>query len=192
MLRVGRPGEAESYFAQAAKVAPSSPFTHEGRGLLAAERGQHREALEELRQAIQRGSRSYLAHYLCAREQLLLEAPAPDAFQRLPAPEGAQVREELETSLKLMPEFGPAQHLLGFFELLQNEDLSSAAQHLKEAMQLEPDNLAYILTLAELEMARSDSAGARRTLEQLCLPYVSAPLRTQAQQLLKAIGSGEH
>lgn len=192
LLRVGRQAEAERYFAHAAKVAPGNPFSYEGRGLLAAQRGQHSQALEELRQAIQRGSRSYLAHYMCAREQLLLNAPAPDTFQRLPSAEAGQVRGELEASLKLMPDFGPAQHLLGFFELLQNEDLSSAGQHLKQAMELEPDNLAYTLTLAELEVAQRDAVGARRTLEQLCLPYVSAPLRTQAEQMLKTIGAGEH
>ncbi len=188
LLRVGREADAEAFFAHAGKLAPDSPLFFQGQGLLAAERGQHRQAVESLQQAIAHGSTSFLAHYLCAREKLMLSAPAPDTYTRLEATEATQVRSELETALKLMPSFGPAQHLLGFFQLIQGEDLADAAQHIAKAIELEPDNPTYPLTLAQVQMAEHDPTAARRTLEPLCRPYVNAKLRAHAEQMLKAMG----
>src|SRR6185369_4836123 len=189
LLRVGRGGEAESLFLRARKLAPASPLSWEGLGLLASERGQHEEAVENLRQAIGHGSTSFLAHYAYAREKLTLSAPAPDTYTRLEKPAAAEVRGELETALRLMPEFGPAQHLLGFFELIQGEDLGSAVRHLEKAMALEPDNPVYPLTLAEVQLAERNPTAARRTLEPLCRPYVNAKLRAHAEEMLKGIGA---
>src|SRR5258708_38035658 len=122
-MRVGRADEAEPLFLRAGKLAPASPLSCEGLGLLAAERGQHKEALERLKEAIRQGSRSFLAHYACAREMLILSAPAPDTYARLEGAEAAEVQSELETALTLMPNFGPAHYLLGFFQLIQGGNL---------------------------------------------------------------------
>ena len=186
LLRVGREAEAEAFFYRAAKLAPANPQALEGLGLLAAERGQHLEAADHLKEAIRLGSKSFLAHYVYARELLVLSATAPDTYSRLEAPQAAQVRTELETTLKLMPEFGPAQHLLGFFQLIQGDDLAGAAAHVTRAIELEPDNSAYPLTLAEIQLAEHDKVAARRTLEPLCRPYVSAKLRAHAEELLQS------
>jgi tetratricopeptide (TPR) repeat protein len=187
LLRVGRESEAESLFVMAGKLAQASPLSYEGLGLLAAERGHHQEAMENLNQAIRRGSTSFLAHYAYAREKLILSAPEPDSYTRLEGAEAGEVSGELETALKLMPEFGPAQHLLGFFQLLQGENLAGAEQHLNKAIDLEPDNAAYPLTLAQLQLAQHNRTAARRTLEPLCRPYVNAKLRAHAEEMLKGI-----
>lgn len=191
LLRVGREDEAQAFFDRAAKLAPASSLAHEGLGLLAAKHGQHEEAVDQLAQAIHHGSTSFLAHYEYARQKLILSSPAPDSYTRLSGPVAAEVRTELETSLKLMPEFGPAQHLLGFFQLIQGDDLAGAAQHVREAIELEPDNPGYPLTLAEIQLAQHNPADARHTLEPLCRPYVNARLRAHAQEMLKAMGPAE-
>lgn len=185
LLRVGRPEEAESLFVKAGKLAPASPLSYEGLGLLDAERGQHREALESLKEAVRRGSKSFLAHYIYAREMLILSAPAPDRYSRLEGGTASDVQRELEASLNLMPQFGPAHHLLGFFELLQDGDLANARQHVSAAIELEPENPSYLLTLAQVEIAERDPVAARKTLEPLRLPYVDDKLRAQAEEMLK-------
>jgi tetratricopeptide (TPR) repeat protein len=191
LLRVGREAEAEALFLRARKIAPASPLPWEGLGLLAAERGQYREAVENLQEAIHRGSSSFLAHYFYAREKLNLGAPAPETYTRLDEAEAGVIRSELETALKLMPEFGPAQHLLGFFQLIQGDDLATATQHLNKAIDLEPDNAAYPFTLAQIQLAERDPAAARRTLEPLCRPYVNAKLRVHAEEMLKGLGAAD-
>ena len=66
LLRIDRLDDAESYFERAKKLAPASPLPYEGLGLLAVQRGQHDEALRELKEALQLGSASFLAHYIYA------------------------------------------------------------------------------------------------------------------------------
>ncbi len=185
LFRVGQLEAAESYFVQARKLAPASPLPYEGLGLLAADRQQTETAVEQLHEALQRNSTSYLAHYIYAMEKYQLTAHSENHFSHVDAPLATEIRSELKKSLALMPDFGPAHHLLGFFEMVQREDLDEAEQHLQKAIQLEPENQGYLFSLAEVQMARKDAAAARRTLESLRLPYVDAKLRADAEQMLK-------
>ena len=139
-------------------------------------------------EAIHHGSTSFLAHYALAREKLLLSASAPDTYKRLEESEAAEVRGELEASLKWMPDFAPAQHLLGFFELLEGENLAGAEHHLHRDIDLEPDNQTYPLTLAQVQLAQHNPAAARHTLEPLCRPYVEPKLRAHAVEMLNGLG----
>lgn len=184
LMRLGRFQAAKFYFSHAQTIAPSSPLPYEGLGLLAAEERQHTEALSLLGDAIQRGSVSFLAHYAYAREKLRLNEKAPDTYTRLPAADGAEIGKELEKSLALMPDFGPAHHLLGLLELLQHDDADAAVRHLQRAAQLEPENPAYPLTLAQAQLFARDPVGAQRTLEPLRRPYMDAEIRSEAEQLL--------
>jgi len=188
LLRIDRADAAESYFAQAKKLAPASPLPHEGLGLLAAQRGQHNEALRELAEALQRGSTSFLVHYTYAREKYRLTADSQDRYAPLNNQDAAGIRNELQQSLTLMPNFGPAHELFGFFEMVQGENLAAAEQHLQLAIQLEPENPSYLLTLAQAQLRGQDSTAARRTLAPLLLPNVDPKLRAQAAEMLQEIG----
>ncbi|HEV2392389.1 MAG TPA: tetratricopeptide repeat protein [Verrucomicrobiae bacterium] len=191
LLRVGRFEEAEAYFQHAERLAPAGPLGVEGLGLLAAERGQHAEAMRYLEQAIRLGSQSYLAHFAYAREKFRLTAKAPDTYGRLEKERASEIEAELEKSLALMPNFGPAHHLLGFVQMLQGEDLGAAEKHLERAIQLEPENPAYLLALAQAELFQRQPAAARQTLELLCRPYVDEQLQAQARRLIESVKGEE-
>ncbi len=186
LLHIGRLEAAESYFRQSRQLAPASPLAYEGLGLLAARREQHEEAVRILNQAMKLGPLNFLAHYAYAHEKYLLTAKGAN-LHPLDAEAAAEIRAELLKSLNLMPDFGPAHHLLGFFELVQGEDLAAAEKHIQRAIQLEPENQSYLLSLAEVQLARSDPAAARRTLAPLCLPYVEPQVRAHAEEMIKAI-----
>lgn len=187
LLRIGRLDAAEAYFVQGQKLAPASPLPYEGLGYLAAERRRHEEARRYLQQALQRGSVSFLAHYAYAREKYQLTADGSDRYSPIASETAAEIRAELQKSLGLMPDFGPAHRLLGFFEMVQGDNLAAAEQHLQRAIQLEPENQSYRLSLAQAQLRRKDIEGARRTLEPLRLPYVEAQLRAHAEEMLKEI-----
>ena len=189
LLRIGRPEAAEPYFLQAEKLAPASPLPYEGLGLLAATRGQHEQAVRFLKQAMQRGQISFLAHYVYAQEQYVLTSPSPEHFSRLGQEQAAEIRAELQKSLALMPDFAPAHDLLGFFEMVQREDLAAAEQHLARAVLLEPENQGYQLSLAQVQLARNDPSAARRTLTSLRLPNVDARVRAHAEEMLRQLDS---
>ena len=186
LLHIGRLEAAQSYFLQAEKLAPASPLSYEGLGLLAARRGQPKDAVRYLNRAMQLGPLNFLAHYIYAREKYLLTAGGPD-MHPLARETAAEIRSELKRSLALMPDFGPAHHLLGFFEMVQGEDLSAAEKHIERAIQLEPENQSYLLSLAQLQLAKRDPAAAHRTLEPLCLPYVEPQIRAHAEEMIKAL-----
>jgi Flp pilus assembly protein TadD len=187
LLHIGRLDAAQSYFMQAEKLAPTSPLSYEGLGLLAARRGQHNDAVRYLRKAMQLGPLNFLAHYTYGREKVLMTATGTHMhpLEKEPA---AEIRNELQKSVALMPDFGPAQHLLGFFEMVQGEDVPAAQKHIERAVQLEPENESYVLSLAQVQLARRDAAGARRTLEPLRLPYIEPQIRARAEEMIKALG----
>ena len=167
LLRINRPDDAGSYFAQARQLAPASPLPYEGLGLLAAERGQHEGALIDLKEALARGSSSFLAHYSYAREKYRLTANSQDRYTQLKNDEAAEIRGELQKSISLMPDFAPAHELLGFFEMVQNENLPAAEQQLQLAIKFEPENQSYLFTLAQAQWRDKNADAARRTLEPL-------------------------
>ena len=187
LLRINRGDAAENYFIRAKKFAPASPLPDEGLGLLASQREQPAEALRELKAAMDHGSTSFLAYYIYASEKYHTTATSKDRYTRLPKPQATELRNALEQSIRLMPDFGPAHQLLGFFELVQGENLAKAEQHLRRAIQLEPENPAYLFPLAQLQMRNRNPAAARQTLEPLLRPGVEAKLRGEAEALMKEI-----
>ena len=187
LMRVNRLDEAGHYFEQGQKIAPKSPLPYEGLGLLASERKNHDEAMRQLGAALEHGSTSFLAHYCYAREKLRLTAQSGENYKRIEVQEAALIREELQKSLTLMPNFGPAHHLLGFFLLIQGDDLAEAEKHLQRAIQLEPENQAYLFSLAQVQMQKNEPDAARRTLEPLRLPYAESRLKAHAEEMMRAI-----
>ena len=187
LLRIGRTEKAAEYFQQAKQRAPDSPLSFEGLGLLAAEQHNHTEAVHQFGEAIAHGSTSFMAHYMFAREKLAVTAKTPDRYSRIKPELAVEIRAQLKKSLALMPDFGPAHHLLGFLELVQQDDLAAAERHLQKAIQLEPENQSYPFSLAQAQLLRNDLDGARRTLEPLRMPYVEPELRQQAEAMLKEI-----
>lgn len=187
LLRIDRPDDAESYFAQARKLAPASPLPWEGLGMTAARGERHEEAVRNLGESLQRGSDSFLAHYVYAREKYRLTADSGNRYAPLKGEAAAEVRRELLKSIALMPNFGPADQLLGFFEMVQGEDLASAEAHLRLAIQLEPEDSSYLLSLAQVQWRMKEPDAARRTLEPLLLPNAQADLRAHAGEIIQEI-----
>jgi tetratricopeptide (TPR) repeat protein len=190
LLRIDRPDTAELYFKHAQKLAPDSPLPCEGLGLLAAERKQHEAALRNLDEALQRGSTSFLAYYVFAREKYRLTADAQDRYAPLKNGAAADIRGGLQKSLALMPDFASANELLGFFEMVQGENLAAAEQYLRRAIELERENPSYRFSLAQLQLRSHNAAAARQTLQPLLLPNVDAKLRTQAETMLREMAKG--
>jgi tetratricopeptide (TPR) repeat protein len=187
LLRIRRPDAAEMFFKQAQNLAPASPLPYEGLGLLAAERGQHEATLQNLKVALQHGSTSFLAFYIYAQEQYRLTADSQDRHAPLKNEAAAEIRGELHKSIALMPDFGPAHELLGFFEMVQGDDLALAEQHLQRAIKLEPENPSYLFSLAQVQLRNHNLDAARDTLQPLLLPNVDAKLRAHAEEMIQGI-----
>jgi tetratricopeptide (TPR) repeat protein len=187
LLRIDRPDAAEKYFADAQKLAPASPLPCEGLGLLAIQREQPDKALHELKEALRLGSSSYIAHYFYALEKLKLTIDAQGERGSLPRNTAAEIHDELIKSIALMPDFGPSHELFGILELAQDGNIAVAEQHLQLAVQLEPENSYYLLSLADVQVRNKQPEAARQTLATLLLPTVEAKIRARANELLQQI-----
>ncbi len=187
LLRIDRLDAAETYFREGQKLAPASPVPYEGLGLLAVQRDQPVEAVAQFKQAVRLKSGSFLAYYFYAYELFKAGADGggqPDSF---PAETATAIHEALLKSLVLMPSFGPTHELFGIFEMSQEHQAALAEAHLEIAVQLEPENLYYLLALAEVQAEDKNYATARNTLNPLLLPTVEEKLRTAAEKLLRQI-----
>lgn len=189
-LRIGRLDSAQDWFRRAKQLAPASPLPYEGLGLLASQRGDSAEAVSDLEQSLQRGSGSFLAHYIYAQEKYHLTANGGDMYAPIHGDLATEIPNELQKSITLMPNFAPAHELLGFFEMVQGEDLLFAEQQLQTAIALEPENPSYIFTLAQVQLRDREVEAARHTLQPLLLPNVDAKLRADALELAHQISGG--
>lgn len=191
LLRVRQQDAAAHYFQAAREVAPASPLPYEGLGLLAAEQDKHEAAIDYFRQALERGPLTFLVHYVYARELVRRTATADGSISRLTPADAEAVRLELQRSLALMPEYAPAHHLLGTLELIQGDNPQAADAQLQQAIQLEPENLSYALTLARMQLLRHQWAEAQRSLAPLCRPNVDSRIRSRARELLDQMNGGD-
>ena len=187
LLRVQQVEVAEHYFSNARELSPSSPLAYEGLGLAAFLREQNPEAVDYLGQAIKLNSGSFLAYYVFARERLRQSRSSSDGYRKLEKASAEEIRKALSKAISIMPDFGPAHHVLGFFEVIQGEDLNAAETHLQRALELEPDNESYLLALAQAQWAKNDKAKARKTLEAACRPSADEKIRAAAREMLNRI-----
>jgi tetratricopeptide (TPR) repeat protein len=153
LLHVGRPDAAEPWFQRGAKLAPASPLPYAGLGLLEAARDRPAEAVRQFAEAAKRGPMSFLAHYVSAEAQLQIAAKSKESFSHLEPAVAKNISGELQRSIDLMADFGPAHYLLGCVEMVQGEDAAGAQRHMQRAIQLEPENKLYPRTLAEIQTA---------------------------------------
>ncbi len=191
LLRIDRVEAARAFFDQALKIAPASPLPYEGKGLLASQLDNHEEALRELTEALQRGSGSFLAYFIYARERYRLTSEGGDRYKPLKDAAEVEVRGNLEKSLSLMPVYAPAHELLGFFDMVQGDQAAEAERQLQWAIELEPENSAFLFTLAQFQFRNGRPEAARQTLEPLLKPNVAAELRQEAEKLLQEHSHGE-
>ncbi|MFO1475471.1 MAG: tetratricopeptide repeat protein [Verrucomicrobiota bacterium] len=188
LMRIDRTDAAESWFLYAQKIDPTNALPIESLGLLAAQKGRHAEAVRLLKDAFQHGADGFLAHYVYAREKYRLTADNQDRYAPITGAAETEIRSHLRKSIALMPSFGPAHQLLGFFETVQAEDLAEAQKQLALAIQLEPDNSGYLISLAQAQIRARNPTAARQTLRPLLLSTADPRLRADAEELLRSIG----
>jgi tetratricopeptide (TPR) repeat protein len=153
--------------------------------LLEAETGKSAEALSDLTTALQRGSTSFLAYYVYAKERYRLTAAGGDRYAPLKDEAEAEIRGDLARSLALMPDFAPAQELMGFFEMVQGDNPAETQTHLLRAIQLEPENPSFLYSLAQFQFRNQNPEAARETLDPLLKPNIEPQLREHARELIQ-------
>jgi tetratricopeptide (TPR) repeat protein len=190
LFHTNRVDEAEKFFTQASTLDPALPGPYEGLGFVATRRNKYAEAAQQFKEASARGSKNHLAHFYYA-QSMVQDASLSGALQNRSDLVKA-IADELKISIKLMPGFAPAYHLLGFTYLVSGEDLKQAAEALTAALQLEPQNQQFALTMAHIQVRAQNYAAARKTLATLLAsddPTVKASADSIANMIESLAGS---
>jgi tetratricopeptide (TPR) repeat protein len=132
---------------------PQNVSAHETMGFLSFHAGHLEEARKWYGEAAKFDSQSYIAHYYFAA--ISMNAGADSG-------EDAQVESSLRAAIKLNPSFAPAFERLAAFEGMRHKDLEEAHMMALTAVQLDPGNVNYRMTAANvlMEMDRGTDAVA--------------------------------
>lgn len=182
LMRTNRLDEAETHLKQAAALDASLARPYEGLGFIEMRRNHNDRALDFFKQAATRDSKNFYTHYYYA-EALQQEAQGG----KLSAETAAKITGELRMAIKLRPQFAHAYYLLGFITMAADGDMKEAAEAVKTALRLEPQNKYYLLTLARIQMNMNDFAASKKSLEAVMAGAADQELKTSAQSMMEFI-----
>jgi tetratricopeptide (TPR) repeat protein len=188
LYHANRAADAEPYLQQALTLNPDLAMAHATLGMVRVREQRYDEAIKSLEQAVKLNPQNYLAHYYLA-EALNRRALGPqNMVTRFPAETAATMRAELKRAIELNPNFAEAYSLLGFVDMVNEEELPDASIRLLHALQLKPDRLQYAIWLAEVYMRREQFDPARNILQKvLRSPNADGQARAQARQVLQEL-----
>ncbi|MFL6210118.1 MAG: tetratricopeptide repeat protein [Pyrinomonadaceae bacterium] len=190
LYHTNRLEDAEKYLQQALAAAPDLAMAHATLGMVRVHEQRYDEAVKSLQQAVKLDPKNYLAHYYLA-EALNRQALGPsNMITHYPAETTATMRAELKQTIELNPSFAEAYHLLGFLDMVNEEELADASVRLMRAIQLKPDRFQYALTLAQVYLRRQQFDAARNILQQVMRsPNADGQMRAAARNIAQAVDS---
>lgn len=142
---------ARALLGEALKEDPQNARAHESMGFMELQQGNLEEARKWFTEAVRLDSKSYLAHYYFA-VMALQETPSGETAK--------QVEDSFRAVMRLNPGFAPAYDGLAAFYGMRGERLEEAQKLALQAVELEPNNLTFRVTVANvlLRAGRADDA----------------------------------
>jgi tetratricopeptide (TPR) repeat protein len=142
--------EAKTMLDGVLRESPQNPLVHETLGEVAYMDHDIPEAKKQYAEAVRLGSESYLAYYHFATLTMQDSGGAPNDT----------VESSLKKSIALQPDFAPAYDALAQMYGMQHKELEQAHLYSLRATELEPNEVRYRLTGAQIlaEQQQYDSA----------------------------------
>ncbi|HET6862772.1 MAG TPA: tetratricopeptide repeat protein [Pyrinomonadaceae bacterium] len=182
LSHMGRIEDAERYFLQAISQQPDFIPPYAALGLLRIRQQRYDEAKKYLQKACS-SQQSYLIHYLYAYV-LSREGFGPNGeFTSYTKDSVNTIRDQLQTAIKLNPQFAPAYHLLALIDFVTDERLDQAVLMAEKAHQLDPSRSSFSMLLAQIYLRQSNTVAARQVLESLTRDS-NENVRAQAEGLI--------
>jgi tetratricopeptide (TPR) repeat protein len=184
---IDRAADAKPYLDRAAALLPDSPRIHQTLGFLAFREKDFAASREHFEQAVAGDSPNYLAHYYYAAALFNEKIGQHFILGRVAPATARTVGAEAHRAVQLMPTYAPAYDLLGLIHLAANDNLPEGIKMAGTAIRLDPLNLQFRLTLAQLQLAQHDEAAARATLRPIFDADADPDLKASAQSIVREI-----
>jgi predicted Zn-dependent protease len=173
-----RTKDARTLLEQVLRDDPSNASAHETMGYLEFRQGNLAEARKWYEQAVKLNSQSFLAYYYFAA--ITMNGGQLDPENK------SQVENSLRTAIKLNPSFAPSYDQLAVFYGMRHENLDEAHTLVLNAVQLDPGNLHYRLTTANILLQMQRPADAIAVLQNASSLAKTPDEVSSVQNLLEA------
>jgi len=150
-----RTADAQALLNHVLQEDPKNVSAQETLGFMEFRQGHLVEARERYAQAVHLDSQNFLAHYYFAAISMTASLDAAD---------DAQLESSLRTTIRLNPSFAPAYDRLATFLGMRHRDLDEARLMGVMAVSLEPANIGYRITVANVLLAMDQAKNAVNVL----------------------------
>lgn len=150
-----RSADAQALLNHVLQEDPNNVSAQETQGFIEFSQGHLEEAREKYARAVQLDSQSALAHYYFAAISMMRPISVSDE---------PQVESSLRTAIKLNPAFAPSYDRLAAFLGMRHRNLDEARLMAVTAVSLDPANVGYRITVANVLLAMQQAQNAVNVL----------------------------
>ncbi len=191
LLHTRRLNDAESHLQQALTLSPELPMAEASFGMLRVRQGRLADARQYLEKAVAGNSQNYLTHFYYAYALSGLTFEGSQIVNSYAPEDATTMRAELRKAIALKPDFPESYALLGFINVVRNEEVDETIELLKRVATMSRSNERVVFMLAQLYIRKQDFAEARRLLGPMTGNSPDPELRQQAQSLMEGITRSE-
>lgn len=184
LLHSNRSDEAAARLEKALALDENSASAHALYGIALARRGKFTEAEAHFEKAVRLGKSDYLAYYYYAYALSSEDVEAHGFIESYRTVKANKMRELLNKSIELNPNFAESYHLLAFINLVNDENLTEAVELMEKALALDAGNQRFLLDLANIYMSRTDYKTAEQIAEKIFASTADKDLRREAQAVM--------
>ncbi len=187
LLHTHRLSDAEIRLQQALTLNPELPMAQTSFGMLRFRQGRLADARQYLAKAVAGDSRNYLAHFYYAYALSGLPLEGSQVVVSYSSEEAATMRSELKKAIELKADFPESYALLGFVNIVRNEEVDETIALLKHSLTISRAGQRVPFMLAQLYLRKQDFAAARQLLEPIARNSPDPELKLQAHSLLDRV-----
>src|SRR5205814_7748125 len=158
---------AEAQIQQALALSPDLPMAEASYGMLRVRQGRIEDARPYLEKAVAANSQNYLTHYYYAFALSSLSMNEYRVVSSYSREVASTMRAELKKAIALKPDFPESYSLLGFVNVVRNEEVDETIDLLKRALDISRANQRILVMLAQLHIRKEQFAEARQLLEPI-------------------------
>ena len=155
--------------------------------MLRVRQGRLHDARPYLEKAVAANSQNYLTHYYYAFALSSLSMNEYRTVSGYTEDTATTMRSELQKAIALKPDFVESYSLLGFVNLVRNEQVDETVELLKKALNISAGNHRVLFMLAQLYIRQEKFAEARQLLTPIAQNSPDPELRKQADALLEGV-----